>query len=416
MNPEQASRVVVPRTAIVQDPPGSGLQGRLPIANLRPQRTSMPTNARLPLVAIGLAGCDFGKSGIGEFARAILPRLAAFLASNDTPSVVIGTRRERTSLGVENLPALRLPSPLNLPSVSGAFSLLALPAVARWVGARVLYLPAANRRVVGWPLIPTTGTVHDLAQFRVPNKYGRARQIYVQHVLTPLLRKLTMITTVSQATADDVVLFAGVPRSRIRVIPNGVSVNLALSARRPHPRPYLLYPARLEHPGKNHVRLLHAFARSKASHDHDLVLAGADWGAAGLVRDTIELLGLQHRVLWLGFISRADLDQWIQCADGVLAAGLLEGFGMQAAEGLAAGRPVAVSSTGALPEVVGDLGVLFDPNDEESITQGLDRLIADPAVRQRCLSLGPARAQRFSWDSAAEAIGRLLLEAAHAAA
>jgi glycosyltransferase involved in cell wall biosynthesis len=177
-----------------------------------------------------------------------------------------------------------------------------------------------------------------------------------------------------------------------------------------------LYPARLEHPGKNHLRLLEAFAGSRARRTHRLVFTGADWGAEGKIRETIATLGLDAEVEIAGFVSRDELTRRMAGADAVIAAGLCEGFGLPAAEGLALGRPIAASATGSLPEVVGPFGALFDPLDTASMARALDRVVEDELLRTKCKNEGPAYAARFSWDKTAAAIGDALCEALDAAA
>jgi glycosyltransferase involved in cell wall biosynthesis len=374
----------------------------------------MPKNP--PKVALSLAGCDLGNSGVSVFAQAVIPRLRMYLSSRGVESVVLGTARERQATSLETAPGPVLPDFLDRPAASASFTLTAAPLLARFLGASVLYLPCANRRIVGMPGVHVTGTVHDLAQFHVDAKYGLLRQIYVQRVLTPLLARMKMITAVSQATADDVERHAGVERPRLRVVLNGVTLGRSSLAPRPMETPFFLYPARLEHPGKNHVRVVEAFARSRARQTHRLVFTGADWGAEERIRGTIDGLSLGDRVEIAGFVSRDELTARMKNADAVIAAGLFEGFGLPAAEALALGRPVAASATGSLPEVVGDLGALFDPTDVDSMAAAFDRVIEDDALRARCRETGPAHASKFSWDKTASGIGDALCEVIHAAA
>lgn len=374
----------------------------------------MSKNGRIN-IAIGLAGCDFGESGIGVFAKALIPRLVRVLANKGARTFLIGTQRERQGLEVNDFDGVKMPSVLDHPGASAAFSWMALSAIARLWGADALYLPAANRRTVGWSVVPTIGTVHDLAQFHVSNKYGIARQLYIQRVLTPSLRRLQLVTTVSQATARDVEKFARVGSNKIRVVPNGVTLADS-DGHQARARPYLLYPARLEHPGKNHLRLIEGFVRSSAYSSHDLILAGADWGARAAIEHAIARHSAADRVYLTGFVSREELTSLLRSADAVVVAGLFEGFGLPAAEGLTLGKPIVASNTGSMPEVVGDLGLFFDPMDVESIASALGRVIEDWVLKERCREEGPARAERFSWDRAAGEIGRMLLEVAHAAA
>jgi glycosyltransferase involved in cell wall biosynthesis len=374
----------------------------------------MNPSHRRNVVAVTLAGCDLGTSGVSVFAEALVPRLAQELASRGTDLIVVGTARERRAVGLEDAPGITLPAALDRPAASAAFTLFGAAIVARALGAQVLYVLCANRRIVALPAVKVAGTVHDLAQFHVASKYGALRQVYVKQVLSPLLRTLHVLTTVSQATADDVTRFAGVPAANILVVPNGVTLGQAHTSSASEP--YFLYAARLEHPGKNHVRVVEAFARSRARATHRLVFSGADWGAGPRIREAIAAHGLESKVDLIGLVSRDDLTTRMAHADAVIAAGLLEGFGLPAAEAMTLGRPIAASSTGSLPEVVGPLGALFDPTDVASMAAALDRVVEDELLRARCRVEGPERAKRFSWDRAAASIADALQEVVRAAA
>ncbi len=87
-------------------------------------------------------------------------------------------------------------------------------------------------------------------------------------------------------------------------------------------------------------------------------------------------------------------------------AGLHEGFGLPALEALAAGIPSCVSSTGALPEVVGRLGVQFDPLASQSISNALLRVANDNAVATLAQQEGPGWASQFSWQKTAKELVR----------
>ena len=151
--------------------------------------------------ALSTSGCDFGNSGVGVFAREVVPRLVSSLHRRGLRSILVGSRAERIGIGVDPSSGFRLPSALDAPGPNALFAFAALPLLARAARARALYLPAANRRVVALPTVPTVGTVHDLAQFHVENKYGRARDLYVRRILTPTLRRLSLVLAVSEVPA-----------------------------------------------------------------------------------------------------------------------------------------------------------------------------------------------------------------------
>jgi len=368
-----------------------------------------------PVILFVVTGCDAGKSGVGVFAQKMLPRLQANLETRGYTVRALGTLDELQASGLDAQTWITLPQALQTPSLSAAASLALLPPLVRRAAA--VYLPVANRRTLGWFPVPTVGTVHDLAQLHTRRKYGLTRDVYWHHVVLPQLARLRRIATVSDATARDLFHHLHIPKERVQVVHNGLDAStLPVGHKRPWARPYILYPARLEHPGKNHVRVLEAFASSLAREQHDLLFVGEDWGALPLITSTLKRLGLEQKARWLGFVSRGERDLLIAHATLIVAAGLHEGFGLPAAEALAAGVPVAVSNTGALPEVVGPYGILFDPHNVASLAQALDQGCLDHKVRALARAEGPGWVKQFSWDTAAATMTTMMEEVTHEAA
>lgn len=106
------------------------------------------------------------------------------------------------------------------------------------------------------------------------------------------------------------------------------------------------------------------------------------------------------------------MPELVRMCDGVVMAGLHEGFGLPALEAQACGIPVAASDAGALPEVVGDLGVLFDPHSADDIARALTRLVDDELLHWRAALEGPPRAAARSWSAAANALSATCVEVA----
>ncbi|MCG5054381.1 MAG: glycosyltransferase family 4 protein [Myxococcales bacterium] len=375
-------------------------------------------------LAIPLSGTDRGRSGLGAWVHAVLPRLIAALGGPSDDLQVIGTQDELDAYAPYAAGATRivLPSWAGKPAVSAALHLLAVDRLARARGAEVLLMPSGNRRFAYRPCLPTVTVVHDLAFLQVARKFGWLRDVWVSRVLPAALEAQTQLVAISQSTRRDLSKVLRTPRD-VLVVPNGVEAErfadgVELSARVVEVRrryglvrPFLIYGARLELPGKNHLRLLDAFASVSQRHGVDLVLAGADWGAEAAVRAAVTRLGLEGRVKLLGFVPRSDLEALVKGATALACVGLYEGFGLPALEALAAGVPPVVSTTGALPEVVGPLGVLCDPHDVSSMTDALDRVLTDEGVQSRARLDGPLHAATFSWDATAAALVRACREA-----
>lgn len=364
-------------------------------------------------VAIALGGTDRGLSGIGVYVRSVLPRLAARIRALGGSVVVLGTRADLDAYDTGDAEKAMVHDGFDHPAASAAWHLLQVGPAARGVGARVLLLPAANRRMALHSPIPTVAVVHDLAQLRVRKKYDPLRMAYLNHVLTRTLRRATALVAPSRATRDDLARALGISENSIRVVWNGVDIERFAPAPEDAPHvlaarryaglegPYLLYPSRLEHPGKNHIRLLRAFAASRAKDTHTLAFAGKDWGAEGRIRAEIAALGLEQKTKLLGFVPDSVLPGLVAGADAMIMVGLHEGFGLPAIEAIAAGRALVASASGALPEVVGSLAALCDPLDEKAMTQAIDRALYDGDLRARARGEGRDWAARFGWDSTA---------------
>jgi glycosyltransferase involved in cell wall biosynthesis len=79
---------------------------------------------------------------------------------------------------------------------------------------------------------------------------------------------------------------------------------------------------------------------------------------------------------------------------------------------MACGTPVVTSNGTSLPEVAADVAVLVDPEDIDSIAEGIQRVVASSALRDNMRLLGLDRASQTTWDSAAQRTLQLLEEQA----
>jgi glycosyltransferase involved in cell wall biosynthesis len=288
----------------------------------------------------------------------------------------------------------------------------------------VLHVPSYRRLVRRAPC-PTVGTIHDLAPFHVRGKYDVARMFYGRVVVKTLARRQKEIIAVSRCTARDIERFFGIPESRQHVIHNGIDHERfrpgdagmdreEVARRHGLDRPYFLYVSRLEHPAKNHVRLIEAFAAFKRETGSDwlLALGGGDWHGAEAIRAAAAAADCAGDIRFLGFVPDAGLPALYRGAEAMVYPSLFEGFGLPPVEAMACGTPVISSSRGALEEVIGDAALVVDPESVEGMARALGELAGSGELAGRMRERGLANAARFDWGRTAEQVEAVYRKAA----
>jgi glycosyltransferase involved in cell wall biosynthesis len=242
-------------------------------------------------------------------------------------------------------------------------------------------------------------TIHDLTHFQYPQLFGR-RVWLAFRLLQRAIQRAGHIITVSQATRQALETFLPVAKGKTTVIYHGVA-----SYFRPLPaevvedfkrvtqlQRFLLYIGSAK-PHKNLPRLLQAFAQVRAQCPYiELVMLG--------VKPSVPLEHLTG-IRTYHCVSDEHLVRWYNAAEALVLPSLNEGFGLPALEAMACGTPVIASNVAALPEVVGDAGLLVNPWDVEALAQAIQQLLSNHALRHDLRRRGLKRAQSFSWDKAA---------------
>ena len=276
----------------------------------------------------------------------------------------------------------------------------------------LFFICAANRRVTAFRPVPTAAVVHDLAAHRVQGKYDRFRMFYQTRVLPFFIRHAEYPVAISEATAADMVEFIGIPRERITVSWDGLSLpNVPpstdwLERNGLEKGGYILYISRLEHPAKNQYRLIEAYEKlpPELTSRYRLVLGGADWHGAEVIRAKAAGSPLADRILLAGFVSDADLEPAYRNAAAYVFPSLFEGFGLSLIEAMHYGIPSCCSEGSSLGEVGRGAALLFDPLDPDAIAAALKRLLSEPELRKELVEAGRRRAAEFTWKNHVERI------------
>ncbi|MBR4370236.1 MAG: glycosyltransferase family 4 protein [Victivallales bacterium] len=358
---------------------------------------------------------DDGRSGISVYIRHVIRELAA---QGHDLTLLIEPGMSHHFNGFKTI---------EMPSFTrrAVFSMLYHAFVVPFMISRDKYdaclITAANRRSFLFYRVPTMSVVHDLSQYHVENKYDAFRTFYIKKVLPWLIRGSKFVAAVSHATATDLERYWHVPHEKIHVAYNGLSLPEThrsgwLAA---HPRlrsgHYVFYVSRLEHPGKNHVRLIQAYEGlpEKLRHDFPLVLAGADWPGSEAIHAAAEASPAKDDIVFCGFVDSADMKEAYENAACYVFPSLFEGFGLSLIEAMHYGVPCGCSNTSSLGEIGGDTSVQFDPTSVDEIRQALITLLTDEKERARLHAEGPKRAAQFNWQNHARILSETMLQSSH---
>jgi len=249
-------------------------------------------------------------------------------------------------------------------------------------------------------------TIHDLHFLTHPERSSaEIRRDYPALVRTHATRADRVIV-VSRFVAGEVQRLLDIPADRISVCPNGAPDWKGPPAE-VNAGGYVLFAGTIE-PRKNVSGLLNAYARLLARRPSAprLVIAGRLDASAPNALAAIERPPFAGHVEYRGYVSSDDRESLYKGAQVLVLPSFDEGFGIPALEAMSAGVPVVVSNRGALPEVVGDAGLLIDPDDPDSLAAALERLIGDSDLRAVCARRGLERARHFTWVQTARDVRR----------
>ena len=346
----------------------------------------------------------YSPGGIAEYTKRLVQALARL--EGDEEFVILHSRKDARQ-DLVDAPRFRreklwTPSHHRLESWT-------LPLELRRLGLDILHSP---------DFIPPTSnsfrsviTVHDLAFLLYPHFLTEESARYYGQI-DQAVRRADHIIAVSESTKQDTMQLLGVPERKISVIYEAANpifrqmdreeARRRLSEEFDLPEHFVLFVSTLE-PRKNITTLLQAYYQLIDDYKlpHKLVLAGRKGWLFDDVFATVSKLKIEDDCFFLGRVPVEHLLYLYNTADVLVHPAFYEGFGLPPLEAMACGTPVVASNVSALPEVVGDAGLLADPNDVEELEVAMYRMLTDNDLRASSIERGLKRSALFSWERAA---------------
>lgn len=339
-----------------------------------------------PVVMVDADVLGQQRTGDETYVRGLLRGLADELAERSTgPRIFAATRRpDLVPSGIGTSPTGR---------GGQAWRLLhGLPTALRRASADLLhanyFLPARWRG-------PSVVTVHDIS-FARHRDFMPAHDVAVFRTLVPRsIRAAARVLTVSEWAKADIVDRYGIEPDRVVVTPNGVDDDVSPAGEVPPRPPYLLFVGGLQ-PRKDPVTAVRALAG--VDRELELVIVGPDRGERGRVLAAAASAGVEDRIHLMDYVERAELLALYRGARALVFPSRYEGFGLPILEAMGCGTPVVAAATTAIPEVVGDAGVLVPPGDAEALAHGIRQALDDS---DRYVAAGLTRAAEHRWATTA---------------
>lgn len=233
-------------------------------------------------------------------------------------------------------------------------------------------------------LIPT---IHDMIPFKIDNKYSFFRSLYVKFISIKSAQICDKVITVSEFSKKDISTIAQIELLKINVVYNFIpELDLTLNN---FSEPYFVTICTIE-PGKNLENMItgfHKFLNSshKFSHYRYIIIGQLGWNYKSILT-LIDELNVRDKVILTGYLENDHKNSILKNSTGMMYLSKYEGFGIPPLEAMYYGKVSIVSNTSSLPEVVGEAGIIQDPDNVDLLAENLVRLIVDEETFKKNIS------------------------------
>ncbi len=378
--------------------------------------------------------------GVAEYTRNLVEVLLLEDKENEYVLFMTGMQGSFSRRGFVQVTHLRYPNKI----LNFCMRFLKWPKLDRMLQRRtgkkidVLIVPNINFLSVS-SACPYILVVHDLSFELFPEFFSLKRRLWHKAIQPKkLVQNARTVIAVSEHTKRDIVELYRVAEDKVRVMYPGsaqsqdcadrlrptnctdnvsaesAAVGISAIRKKYHlPEHFILYLGTLE-PRKNIEGLIQAYEllfyklqaiSYKLPH---LVIAGRPgWLYQNIYRAVAQSTA-KDRIHLIGAIAEEDKAALYKAASLFVYPSLYEGFGFPPLEAVSCGVPVVASASSSLPETIGDAALLVDPTNVANIAHGMERILADKELRNRCIEKGYEAVKKFTWERTAKEILALI--------
>lgn len=263
--------------------------------------------------------------------------------------------------------------------------------------------------------------IFDLAFIHFPSMFKKDDLYKLTNWTKTSVLESAHVITISQSSKKDIVETYKVPEKKVSVAYPGYDDGIFRIIKDPDEIEkirkkyntsgnYIIYIGTVQ-PRKNLLRLIRSM---KKIDNVKLVVVGKirGKGKQGWMNEEIleepKKLGIEEKIIFTDFVPTGELPFLISGSKAFILPSLWEGFGIPVVEAMACGVPVITSNVSSLPEVVGDGGLLVNPESETQIEQAIRLLVTDKKLHDKLSKKALEQAKKFSWQKMAKEVIKVL--------
>jgi glycosyltransferase involved in cell wall biosynthesis len=250
--------------------------------------------------------------------------------------------------------------------------------------------------------IPSVITIHDIAEFFVPEKYSFLQRFYRKNMVKISAKNADLIITVSKFSATSIIRYLNVPAQKVKPIYLGIEHFIYEDEKDNNEKfdqdeNYILYWSVIEH-SKGIVETIKAFNLfNKKYPEFKLYIIGKEGNAFNYFS---ELKRSNPNIIYKGYVKDSELKKFIKKAKVILFPSKYEGFGFPALEAFVINNNVITSNIASLGEITKEFAVQVNPNNINEIAKAIENLVKNP--REFDTSKKRSILNNFSWEKTAK--------------